>query len=129
MKFDNMVSLQDEIDAHSLEKFSFAIPDVIEDPDISSDDDFEDPPGWNHVPKTVSPPQHRSKFGQHSRSSLKSLSDHVDVIATNEQFLALNQFKIMQLMNTMNDEMKNEMSSNFVAIMAILSVLKGSRIG
>ena len=83
MKFHDMVPLSDEIEALSLEEFSFTIPDVIKGHGMPSNDDFEDPPSRNPVPKAVSPPQHRSKFGQHSRSSLKSLSDRVDVIAKN----------------------------------------------
>ena len=63
IKFDDMVPLPDEIEALSLKEFSFAILDVIEGPIMPSDDDFEDPPSRNPLPKVVSPSQHRSKFG------------------------------------------------------------------
>ena len=63
MKFDDMVPSPDEIEVLSLEEFSFAIPDVIEGTTMPLDDEFGDPPSRNPLPKSVSPPQHRSKVG------------------------------------------------------------------
>ena len=125
MKFDDMVHFPDEIEALSLEEFSFTILDLIEGTGMPSDDDFRDPPSRNPLPKAVLPLQDRSKFGQHPVISLKSLSDRVDAIAKNPLGFALEQNKMMQLMTTM----KNKMFSNFSAIMAILSDFQGSRSG
>ena len=63
MKFDDIVLSPNELQALFLEEFSFAIPNVIEGLGMPSDDDFGDPPSTTPVPKAVSPPQHRSKFG------------------------------------------------------------------
>ena len=105
MKFDDIVPSLDEIETFSLEDFSVAIPDVVEDTAMPLDDDYGDPLGRNPLPKAVSPPQHRSKVGQHPVISLKSLSDRVDAIAKNQQGLAFEQNKMMQLMTTMKNEM------------------------
>ena len=125
MKFDDIVPSPDEIEALYLEEFSFAIPDIIEGNTMTSDDDLGDPPSRNPLPKSVSPPQHRCKVGQHPGISLKSLSDRVDVITKNQQGLALEHNKMMQLITTT----KNDMFSSFSAIMVILSYLQGSRSG
>ena len=118
-----MVPSSDEIEAFALEQFCFPTSDIVEGIVVASDDGVGIPFSRDRFPKAVSPTQHRSKVGQPPTFSLKSLSDRVDAVAKGQQDLAFDQNKMMQLMVSM----KIEMSSKFLAIMAILSDLQGSR--
>ena len=111
-----MVPIPEEIEALSLEEFSFSILNVLEDSSMPSNDDFEHPPSRTLIPKPISSLVHMSKVGQQSALSLKPLSDRVDVIAKNQQVLAFEQKKMMKQISTM----KTDMSSNFFAILAML---------
>ena len=118
-----MVPMPEEIEALSLEVISFSTPDTIKVSSMPSDDDFQDPPSIPPIPKPPSTSLHKTKVGQPFGLLLKPLSDRVDEIGKTQQALASNQKKMTDQISTM----KIEMSSNFSAILVILSKLQGDR--
>ena len=55
LKFDDLVPTSEEVEALSLEEFSFNNLGDVDESDVPSDDDFVDPPSRHLSLKTVSP--------------------------------------------------------------------------
>ena len=71
-----------------MEKFSFTNLGDVEESALQLDDDFEDPLSRPPIPKAVLPSVYKSKVGQQSSLSLKSLIDQVNQIEKIRQMLA-----------------------------------------
>ena len=88
LKFDDIVPTSEEVEALSLEKFSFDNSVDIDESNVPSDDGFVDLPTRRHITKAVSPSVYRSKVHQQSSLTLKPLIDRLNQIEKNQQMLS-----------------------------------------